>query len=95
MEKVISIDEIPDDPVIKFDQTGIRYIPVSDWTMAEEGAKQIEIADKDDKRQIPTVFAGSMGGEFLPLLVYEGKTTHYLPHYSFPSGKHVTYSAYH
>ena len=96
MELVISMDEIPDDLVINFDQTGIHYIPVSDWTMAEEGAKRIEIAGKDDKRQIMAVFAGSMGGEFLlQQLVYEGKTTRCLPHYTFPSRWHVTYSANH
>ena len=96
MELVIPMDEIPDDLVVNFDQTGVHYIPVSDWTMAEEGAKRIEIASKDDKRQITAVFAGSMGGEFLPpQLVYEGKTTRCLPHYSFPSGWHVTYSANH
>ena len=97
MQLVISMDEIPDDLVINFDQTGIHYIPVSDWTMAEEGAKRIEIAGKDNKRQITAVFAGSMGGEFLlPQLVYEEKTTTCcLPHYSFPSGWHVTYSANH
>ena len=50
MELVISMDEIPDDLLINFDQTGIHYIPVSDWMMAEEGAKRTEIAGKDDKR---------------------------------------------
>ena len=34
---VISMDEIPEDLVINLDQTGIHYIPVSDWAMAEEG----------------------------------------------------------
>ena len=81
MKLVIAMDEIPDDLVVNFDQTGIHYIPMSDWTMVEEGAKQIEIAGKDDKRQITVVFAGSMGGEFLPpQLVYKGKTTCCLPH---------------
>ena len=41
MELVIAMDEIPDDLVVNFDQTGVHYIPVSDWTMAEEGAKRV------------------------------------------------------
>ena len=39
---IISMDEIPD-LVINLDQTGIHYIPVSDWTIAEEGSKRVEI----------------------------------------------------
>ena len=63
---VISMDEIPGDLVINFDQTEIHYIPVSDWTMAEEGSKRVEITGKDDKCQLTAVFAGTMSGEFLP-----------------------------
>ena len=43
------MDEIPEDLIINFDQTGIHYIPVSDWTMAEEGSKRVEIVGKGDK----------------------------------------------
>ena len=93
---VISMDEIPLGLVINFDQTGIRYIPVSDWTMAEEGSKRVEIAGKDDKRQLTAVFAGLMNGEFLPpQLIYQGKTTSCLPHYDFPAGWHLTFSPNH
>ena len=58
------MDEIPLDLVINFDQTSINYIPVSSWTMEVEGAKRVEVAGKDDKRQITAVFAGSMTGDF-------------------------------
>ena len=48
--------------------------------MELEGAKRVEIAGKDDKRQITAVFAGSMAGDFLPIqLVYKGKTPRCLP----------------
>ena len=73
MELVISMDEIPDDLVINFDQTGIHYIPVSDWMMAEEGAKRTEIAGKDDKRQITAVFAGSMAMSFTSTIGLRGE----------------------
>ena len=48
------------------DPSLLRYT-ISDWTMAEEGSKRVEIAGKDDKRQLTAVFAGSMNGEFYPL----------------------------
>jgi len=31
-----------------------------------EGAKQVELVGKDDKRQLTAVFAGCMSEEFLP-----------------------------
>ena len=40
--------EIPNKLIVNFD-------PVSDWTMAEEGAKRIELVGKDDKRQLTAV----------------------------------------
>ena len=96
MEVVVSMNEIPKELIINFDQTGIHYVPVSDWTMAEEGAKRVELVGKDVKRQLTAVFAGSMSGEFLPpQLVYQGKTTRCLPHYDFPSDWHITFSANH
>ena len=79
MEVVVSMDEIPKELIINFDQTGIHYVPVSNWKMAEEGAKRVELVGKDDKRQLTAVFAGSMSGEFLPpQLVYQGVTVYYL-----------------
>ena len=66
IKQVIAMDEIPADLVINFDQTGLNYVPVSDWTMEAEGAKRVEIAGKNDKRQLTAVLAGSMTGNFLP-----------------------------
>ena len=34
--------------------------------MENEGSERIEITGADDKRQITTVFAGTMVGDFLP-----------------------------
>ena len=74
IEVVVAMDEIPMELIINFDQTGKHYVPVSDWTMAEEGAKRVELVGKDDKRQMTAVFAGSMSGQFLPpQLIYQGK----------------------
>ena len=58
-KQVIAMDEIPADLIINFDQTGINYVPVSDWTMEEEGVKRVEVAGKEDKRQLTAVLAGS------------------------------------
>ena len=50
------MDEVLPELIITWDQTGLNYVPVSSWTMAEEGCKRVEIDGKDDKRQITAVF---------------------------------------
>lgn len=96
VKNVVSFDEIPPRLIINWDQTEIHYIPVSSWTMEKEGTKRIELAGKEDKRQVTAVLAGSMAGDFLPpQIVYQGKTNRCLPHVDFLVGWHVTYSANH
>jgi hypothetical protein len=74
------MDEIPDEVVINWDQTGIHYVPVSQWTVDKEGSKRIEIVAADDKQHLTAVFPGTMVGDFLPpQLVYKSKTPRRLP----------------
>ena len=43
--------------------------------METEGTKQIEVAGKDDKRQITAVFGATMEGDFLSVqLVYQASS---------------------
>ena len=51
IRNVTMMDEVPVELMINWDQTSLNYIPVSQWTMAQEGAKWVEIDGKDDKRQ--------------------------------------------
>ena len=74
------MEEVPDELVVNWDQIGIKYVPVSQWTMERKGAKRVEVQGVDDKRQITAVFGGSLTGDFLPmLLVYEGTTPRCYP----------------
>ena len=97
VKNVVELDEIPPQLIIYRDETAIYYLPVGSWTMELEGAKRVEIAGKDDKRQITAVFAGSIAGDFLPIqLVCKGKTPRCLPHVeSVPEGWHLTCSSSH
>jgi hypothetical protein len=56
----------PEELVINWDHTGIHYVPVGNWMLAEQGSKRVEIAGVDDKQQITAVFAGTRSGGFLP-----------------------------
>ena len=76
IKAVVTMEEISNDLIVNWDQTGLNYVPVSQWTMAREGSKRVEVVGLNDKRQITGVFAGSLSGNFLPVqLVYQGKTT--------------------
>lgn len=96
VKAVVELEEIPGALVINWDQTGLNYVPVSNWTMAREGSKRIEITGLNDKRQITAVFGGSLSGDFLPVqLVYQGKTQKCLPTVSFPDSWDVTMTPNH
>ena len=40
IKTVVTMDDVPAELVINWDQTGLNYIPVSEWTMEKEGAKE-------------------------------------------------------
>jgi len=93
---LIELEEIPDSLVLNWDQTGIHYVPVSSWTMAEEGSKRVEIVGVDDKRQITAVFCVTKSGHYLPpQIIYAGKTARSLPKSKFPTDWHVTFTENH
>ena len=49
IKATVEMMEIPPELVINWDQTGIKIVPVSSWTMEKTGAKRVEIAGVDDK----------------------------------------------
>ena len=96
VRNIVSMDQVPSELIVNFDQTGISYVPASSYTMEKEGATRVEVTGKDDKRQIALVLAGSVSGEFLPpQVIYEGKTKRCLPPFQFPSTWNITYTQTH
>ena len=49
IKAIVTLEEIPDDIILNWDQTAIKYIPLSNWTMENEGFKWVEIVGIDDK----------------------------------------------
>ena len=41
VKNVVQMDEISEDMIVNWDQTGINYVLVSSWNMEEEGSKRI------------------------------------------------------
>ena len=67
--------------VINWDQTGIKIVSSSTWTMDRQGSRRIEVAGVGDKRMITVIFAGSLVEDFLRVqVIYQGKTNRCHPH---------------
>lgn len=96
IKSIVEIEEIPQHLIINWDQTVIKYVPVSSWTMDSEGSKQVQVIGADDKRQITAVFGVTLSGDFMYLqLIYQGTTTKCLPSVRFPPDWHVTFTENH
>ena len=92
----VEMEEIPPELIINWDQTGIRLVPSSSWTIKQRGDKRVEMVDQNDKHQITAVFYGSLQGDFLPVqVIYKGKTTRCHPNFEFSPGWHATHSPNH
>ena len=72
IRRSIKDEKIPPELVINWDQTGVKVVPASQWTMAERGAPRVEIVGEGDKRQITITLVVTLSGAFQVL--YEGKT---------------------
>ena len=107
---VVTMEDVPPELVLNWDQTGIHLVPASTWRMDKEGSKRIEMSGVNGKRQITAVFCGTLTGDFLPLqliykgksarchplqLIYKGKSARCHPRFRFLSDWHVTHSPKH
>ena len=90
------MEEIPAELILNWDQTGIKLVPSSTWTMDAQGSRRVEVVGVNDKRLITAVFCGSLTGDFLPVqVIYQGKTDCCHPHFQFPTDWDITHSPKH
>ena len=66
---IVEMEEIPPELILNFDQTVVKIVPSSTWTMDREGSRQVEVVWIDDKCMITAVFCGNLVGDFLPVQV--------------------------
>ena len=92
----VDMEGIPPELIMNWDQTGIKLVPSSSWTMAQQGSRRVEMSGVGDKRQITAIYCRTILGDFLPLqLIYQGKTPRCHPHYKFPPEWSITHSPKH
>ena len=93
---MLIMGDIPEDLIINWDQTGLKYVPVSDWIFAEKGFKRVEIVGLDDKRQITVLLTCTMSGKLLSTqVIYASKTPACLPKVAYPKDWYLTYTENH
>ena len=98
MVSIVTMEEIPPELVLNWDQTGIHLVPVFPWTMEQTGSKRVKINGITSKQQITAVFCGSLTRDVLPVqLIYQGKTSCCHPAFNFPDhdGWHITHTPRH
>ena len=99
LERIITAvktHSIPQALIINLDETGLKLVPVSNWTLEQQGAAKIKVAGVDDKREITAVVSASMAGDLLPLqLLYTGVTERCHPTYHFPDDWDIWHSCNH
>ncbi len=50
------MEEIPPEMILNWDQTGVKIVPTSCWTMNIAGAKRVEVTGLSDKHMITLFF---------------------------------------
>ena len=92
LASTVEMEEIPPQLIFNWDQTGIKLVPSTSWTMNKQGAKRVGLVGFSDKRQIAAVFCGNLLEAFLPIqLIYKGKTNRCHPSFNFPPGWDITH----
>lgn len=64
VKATVTMEEIPPELILNWDQTGIRIVPSSTWTIDRRGSKRVEMVSVNDKRQITAVFLWKFIGRF-------------------------------
>ena len=83
---------IPNEFIIKVDQTTQKYVPIENVTMVEKNSKHIGRKGANDKRGITVTLAKLVNSEVPPMQhIYKGKTNRSLPAVEFPESFVLTY----
>jgi len=83
--KFVEDHDIPPSLILNFDQTPLKFAPVSSQTLAKQGTKHVNISGVTYRKALTATFGITLSNEFLPIqLIYGGKTVQSLPKVNFP-----------
>ena len=76
---------IPLSLIMNFDQTPLKYAPVTSQTLAEKGSEHVGIFGMTYRKSLTATFGITFSNTFLPMqLIYGGKTAQSIPRTKFP-----------
>ena len=89
--------QIPDDPIINFDQTPLLYARSPNRTLHYKGGKSVPLVGKGNSKQITGTFWCTKYGIFLPMQpIYQGKANRCQPTgIEFPEGFNIDHTKNH
>ena len=92
----VALYNIPDELIINVDQTPSKFVSTGNFTMAVTNSKQVAKKGSNDKRGMTITLAETLSGKMLPFqLIYNGKTSRFLPSVPFPDGFLLSYNEKH
>ena len=87
---------IPVSMIVNFDQTGSKFVPCSEWSMVQQGSKQVKVTGLNDKREMTALLAVSLASELLPpQLIYAGTTSRCHATVTYRDDWNITHSKNH
>lgn len=96
IKETVADHSIPSFLIVNSDETGLKLIPESEWTMEKEGTKRVAIKGLDDKREVTAFLSITPSGVYLPpQVLYKGTTERCHPVYTFPADWDIWHSASH
>jgi hypothetical protein len=94
--ETVTEHDIPAQLIASLDETGVRIMPVSNWTLAAKGSKSVSVVGIDDKRKLTVLLACTPCGELLPpQILYQGTTERCHARHQFPKDWDVWHSSSH
>ena len=63
---IIEMEEIPPELILNWDQTEIKLIPSTSWSMEQKRVKRVEVVCQNDKCKVTAVLCGTIQGACFP-----------------------------
>lgn len=77
---------VPQQHIVNIDQTPVKMVPVSEYTMSGKGADSVSVIGGDDKKMFTAVFSASNEQEIPPHATdLRGKNRELSPENGFPT----------
>ena len=64
----VKMEDIPPELIFNWDQTGIKLVSFTSWSVEQKGVIRVEVAGLNDKCWVTAVLCGTIQGDLLPFI---------------------------